>query len=1014
MRIDTLVKLGNEQFKSKDYENARLTYVLLDSLVTLHSGNDSKLYADICYFRGTTCFRLRNSEEAYEYLTSAISKFKKNNDTLSDNYEGSLDDLAKLLVEFGEFQEGEDMMLQLLKIRTQKYGPVNAKYANTLYTLCIVNAKREDYTKALHYGKRCLEIRDSIFTKRSGEYTSTLYQVSKLYDASGQMELAIASHRENLGLLKDIGKTNVYSYPATMVELATIYRVLGQYQKAEVLYLEANKIYKSDPALQKHLTYGYCLYLSGVYYKELGNFDKALEYLYESKEVMKKLGGGKSWDYYKVIYMIGNVYMHQGNYASAKKVYEMILNTNELSPENKEVNLPYVQGALIALTNVTGDSVPESFVLDYLTIMKNRGAELATNALKQYSSWLFRHSRDKEALEMDQEAYQLLAQHYRSESREMYETCFNLCLDYFKLNQNDSSRKYFLEGRNGVRTNISRSIEYMSDRELNLLVDQNDIHYAGLLGWDGVDDQSYAGQYYDDALFYKGIIQYSRIRKNRIIEKDSSAIELYEHYRSVKRRLASEYSKPIRDQQDVTTLETESNQLEKEINNRLSGIGNYLQEVNWKDLQQTLKESEAAIEFIRYEIKSNSQPTQRFKYAALLIRKYELLPKFIPLCEETQLEKLMNLDSKLRMDYVSRLYSDAGDLTKTNQVCLNRLIWEPIEMHLSNINTIYFTPVGLLHRINLNPISTHTGEMAMDKYNLVLMPSTRDLLMNLKAKPTISTEFVLIGGIEYNKDSTSMDHINELAWNETNRTRGEYSFFNNDSKFRSGKWNYLPGSQNEIDQILKISLKNKNISYSISGHNATEEFVKSLSKSSNRKQSPGIIHISTHGFFFPETKNTELKVDATAILKEPVFKNSTDPMIRSGLILADANYAWTHGKPFDQNTEDGILTAYEISQLDLTNTELVVLSACETGLGDVHGNEGVYGLQRAFKIAGVKNILMSLWQVPDKQTSQLMELFYKNWIQKKLSIRDALLEAQKTMRKKGLEPYYWAGFVLME
>ncbi len=126
MRIDTLVKLGNEQFKSKDYENARLTYVLLDSLVTLHSGNDSKLYADICYFRGTTCFRLRNSEEAYEYLTSAISKFKKNNDTLSDNYEGSLDDLAKLLVEFGEFQEGEDMMLQLLKIRTQKYGPVNA------------------------------------------------------------------------------------------------------------------------------------------------------------------------------------------------------------------------------------------------------------------------------------------------------------------------------------------------------------------------------------------------------------------------------------------------------------------------------------------------------------------------------------------------------------------------------------------------------------------------------------------------------------------------------------------------------------------------------------------------------------------------------------------------------------------------------------------------------------------------------------------------------------------------
>lgn len=99
--------------------------------------------------------------------------------------------------------------------------------------------------------------------------------------------------------------------------------------------------------------------------------------------------------------------------------------------------------------------------------------------------------------------------------------------------------------------------------------------------------------------------------------------------------------------------------------------------------------------------------------------------------------------------------------------------------------------------------------------------------------------------------------------------------------------------------------------------------------------------------------------------------------------------------------------------MDLSNTELVVLSACETGLGDIAGNEGVYGLQRAFKIAGVKNIMMSLWQVPDKQTSELMQLFYRNWIKEKLPIRDALLEAQNTLRKKGLEPYYWAGFVLV-
>ncbi len=140
---------------------------------------------------------------------------------------------------------------------------------------------------------------------------------------------------------------------------------------------------------------------------------------------------------------------------------------------------------------------------------------------------------------------------------------------------------------------------------------------------------------------------------------------------------------------------------------------------------------------------------------------------------------------------------------------------------------------------------------------------------------------------------------------------------------------------------------------------------------------------------------------------------SGHPLIRSGLILAGANHAWQAGKPLGQR-EDGILTAYEISQMDLRNTELVVLSACETGLGDIRGNEGVYGLQRAFKIAGVKYLIMSLWQVPDYQTQELMTVFYRKWLEEKMTVRQALKAAQEEMRKKRYEPFYWAGFVLVE
>ena len=137
-------------------------------------------------------------------------------------------------------------------------------------------------------------------------------------------------------------------------------------------------------------------------------------------------------------------------------------------------------------------------------------------------------------------------------------------------------------------------------------------------------------------------------------------------------------------------------------------------------------------------------------------------------------------------------------------------------------------------------------------------------------------------------------------------------------------------------------------------------------------------------------------------------------MIRSGLLLAGANKGWSAGGSKPSGQEDGILTAYEISQLNLKNTELVVLSACETGLGDISGYEGVYGLQRAFQIAGAKYLILSLWKVPDEQSAVLMNTFYKNWLELKMDIPAAFLAAQKSFRTQGLAPYLWAGFVLLE
>ena len=236
------------------------------------------------------------------------------------------------------------------------------------------------------------------------------------------------------------------------------------------------------------------------------------------------------------------------------------------------------------------------------------------------------------------------------------------------------------------------------------------------------------------------------------------------------------------------------------------------------------------------------------------------------------------------------------------------------------------------------------------------------------------------------------------------------SFSSVDSTLRGGSWNYLAGTEREVNSIEKI-METSGLKVNLKkGYAATEESFKNLG--ANNNSSPRILHIATHGYFFPDTKNNSQESQVKN-QNENVFTISDHPMLRSGLIMADGNIAW-QGKQTLEGREDGVLTAYEISQMNLSNTELVVLSACETGLGDIQGNEGVYGLQRAFKIAGAKYLIMSLWQVPDKQTSLLMTTFYKKWLVNKMTIPDAFHAAQKELRNIGLDPYQWAGFVLVE
>ena len=179
------------------------------------------------------------------------------------------------------------------------------------------------------------------------------------------------------------------------------------------------------------------------------------------------------------------------------------------------------------------------------------------------------------------------------------------------------------------------------------------------------------------------------------------------------------------------------------------------------------------------------------------------------------------------------------------------------------------------------------------------------------------------------------------------------------------------------------------------------------------KEAKAILHIATHGFAFPEYNFSDSTISKNSL--RYTYRYSNNPMVRSGLILAGGNWAWTGSDTLTKMgaLQNGILTALEVSQLNLKKTKLVVLSACETGLGKIEGSEGTFGLKRGFKLAGVEQLIVSLWSVPDEETMELMTYFY-TYLSNTLNPVSSFEKAQKDMRNKyPNHPEKWAGFVLV-
>jgi hypothetical protein len=359
--------------------------------------------------------------------------------------------------------------------------------------------------------------------------------------------------------------------------------------------------------------------------------------------------------------------------------------------------------------------------------------------------------------------------------------------------------------------------------------------------------------------------------------------------------------------------------------------------------------------------------------------------------------------SKTEANTTNKIY----DFYANGEIIKNK-IWGNILPKLKEGEIVYFSPSGLFHQLAIESLPYDENRKMSDVYNLVRLSSTREIVLNKGNSNQYSTA-TLYGGIHY--DTSTKDLLAESS-NYSQEILLASRGVENDTLDR-GSVNYLPGTKKEAEKINKMLVDNNITAQLYTKNQANEESFKNLS---NKHQN--IIHIGTHGFTW--TDSVAKKKDYFAermqmIGEEQQYRGSIiDPLNRCGLLFAGANIALSgKSRELPEGVQDGILTAKEISLLDLRDCDLVVLSACETAKGDIT-SEGVFGLQRAFKMAGVQTIIMSLWKVNDEATQMLMTEFYNNWIVKKQSKREAFNNAQNTVRAKYEEPEYWAGFVMLD
>lgn len=931
---------------------------------------------------------------------------------------------AKLQIYLDQYAEAEEKLDRVLKIAEQKYTLNSKQYGLALVELGKLNIIKGDYARAeaqLEQGSKLIKEEGN---KKSLVYYNSLKTLAELYAINGKFSLSQETLKEAQKYLKKSGETTDEEI-GNSEELAEVYIQTGRYKAAEDILQNAIQLNEKKYGIE-HFKLVKPLYLSGKLSLILGEYIKSEQYASRAIEISEENLGDTSVIYMENLALLGEIYTAMGNYRDAKKIYDKNLllvrkkfglnNIREVDILRKlaETNFKSSETELDtinALLDLAKDIVVRNFsamhpksgeVMEYqgkiyMLFGKYEESEVLLKAAQEI--WLASfgknhpNSAQNEMLMGDLKyvqgaypeaelAYNAAAASYKSifsDAHPQYlKAKSSVAKSLYAQDKLTSSGKVYNETTENYLKYLEVYFPALSEKEKgnywNSIKGDFEIYNSLAVDLSIAKNNKALGNVYNFKLATKAILLSSSAKlKERISNSnDGDLMYRFQLYNQKKALLTKSLAMSASERQqagiNMSALEKEINSLEKELSSESEDFAKAFEntQFTWKDVKKNLKENEYAVEIIRYRHFDNKF-TDSVIYAALIVhQKTKKGPELVLLPNGNK------LDQKYFKGYRNFIKLNVKDKYSYVQ------FWKDIDAKIPDGATVYLSADGFYNQMNVETLVDDDGKYVIDKNEIYYLSNTKDLVIRRQDKNPETYETrtaALFGNPSFAGEASKIDMSNKVSSIEP-----------------------LPGAEIEIKTVTNLLAK-ANFKYTTEvGKGATEAAVKAV-------KSPRIFHVATHGFFMEEDVEAKKKGELTGDIVD-------NPLLRSGLLFVGAGELLANNNVYDFNKKDGILTAYEAMNLNLDNTELVVLSACETGLGEIKSGEGVYGLQRSFLVAGAQNVIMTLFKVNDEVTKELMSDFYSNWLETG-NKRQAFVDAKKRIKEKYKSPKLWGSFVLI-